>query len=231
MLLSPSWIFRIVGSCARFGKVGSYGTFWGSSHNYHFFDKVLLPRIEERVRGGLIPQGSAFVYVELKGKVLLAFKVPRKLNGKFVSFSWALNRTLSAIEQGYPSAVRRRERLADQTHYHTPADIRRLWDIQAGLCYYSGVSLGESFEAAVFSVDHISPLSRGGHDGPMNLALVVPSLNTRKGDSTHARFVRVLRLRKKHLARIAEVNLRRKAAFMGVERTKATRMKRKRLKT
>lgn len=67
---------------------------------------------------------------------------------------------------------------------HTDKDIELLFVSQEGLCAYCSVELGDSWH-----VDHMMPLSRGGTDDPVNLALACAPCNLSKGSKTVEEFL------------------------------------------
>lgn len=71
---------------------------------------------------------------------------------------------------------RRRARKLNAPGTHTAADVQSLYAAQEGRCAYCGVEVGQNYD-----VDHIVPLSRGGGNGPDNLAIACPSCNRSKG--------------------------------------------------
>jgi 5-methylcytosine-specific restriction endonuclease McrA len=75
------------------------------------------------------------------------------------------------------AAHRRRERAIGRGTF-TAGDIRRLYELQYGLCHWCQKSL--SFSG--YCVDHVIPLVRGGSNTRFNLVLACPHCNlTRKG--------------------------------------------------
>jgi len=75
------------------------------------------------------------------------------------------------------AAHRRRERAIGRGTF-IAGDIRRLWEVQYGLCHWCQKSLAFSG----YHVDHVVPLVRGGANGRQNLVLACPTCNlTRKG--------------------------------------------------
>lgn len=65
--------------------------------------------------------------------------------------------------------------------FHRPADVRALWRAQRQRCAGCRRSLGPLYaNPPGYHVDHVTPLSRGGHNGPANLQLLCPKCNVRK---------------------------------------------------
>lgn len=90
---------------------------------------------------------------------------------------WRLNNP----EKTLAYSRNRRARKKSAPGSHSGADILDLFDIQKGKCAYYTVcktSLGGSYH-----VDHIVPISRGGHNGRNNLQLTCPSCNIFKNDT------------------------------------------------
>ncbi|MGE0541220.1 MAG: HNH endonuclease [Dehalococcoidia bacterium] len=61
---------------------------------------------------------------------------------------------------------------------YSATDIERLYAEQGGLCRWCSCSLDTGYE-----IDHVIPLSRGGSNGPENLAVTCTSCNRRKSAS------------------------------------------------
>lgn len=137
-----------------------------------------------------------------------------------------VHRRISQRIRSAISAARRKEIIDEQEQYHTNEDLKVIWDIQAGRCYYSNVPLGTSFETSSFSVDHIDPISNGGHDGPLNLALTTAAINRKKWHRSKRLFLKKLALSQEELDRIWMIDNARKAHFYMIDRTKDSRSRR-----
>jgi hypothetical protein len=61
------------------------------------------------------------------------------------------------------------------------------YEVQNGECYYCHAPLQNKYH-----VDHRIPVSRGGGDGPENLACACPTCNMRKGAKTDVYFIALL---------------------------------------
>lgn len=72
--------------------------------------------------------------------------------------------------------ARRRARIIAVGGEHTADDIKRQLAIQNHKCWWCGVWLKK------YHVDHLIPLSRGGHNGPTNIVIACPRCNLSKGD-------------------------------------------------
>lgn len=59
----------------------------------------------------------------------------------------------------------------------TKADLAEKFREQGGLCLYCGVSVRRKW-----TVEHITPISRGGTNGPENIAIACPTCNFSKRD-------------------------------------------------
>ncbi|MNQ24566.1 HNH endonuclease [compost metagenome] len=73
----------------------------------------------------------------------------------------------------------RRARLRQAEGSHTAKDIQRLFDLQRGKCATCRKALHSNGENK-FHVDHITPLVKGGSNGPENLQLLCPPCNLHK---------------------------------------------------
>lgn len=83
-------------------------------------------------------------------------------------------------------AHRRRARILAAGGTFTVADVERQFSDQQGRCFYCRETLTK------FHVDHKTPISRGGSNGPENIAIACPFCNLSKGARTEAEF-RVIR--------------------------------------
>lgn len=70
----------------------------------------------------------------------------------------------------------RRARIIQAGGTHTQADLKQIYERQHGKCVLCKCSLAK----AKAEVDHIVPLSRGGHNGPSNLQYLCRSCNRAK---------------------------------------------------
>ena len=84
--------------------------------------------------------------------------------------------------------VRHKAAKRNAAGYFTDADIQNLLRSQHGHCVYCKCDITGSY-----TVDHITPLSRGGTNWPDNLQLVCASCNSSKKDKTHEEYVVYLR--------------------------------------
>lgn len=76
----------------------------------------------------------------------------------------------------YTRNYRARKRKAEGAH--SAEDVQRQYDAQKGRCYWCGVSL----DGAVWHVDHVVPLSRGGSNWPANLVIACQFCNCSRND-------------------------------------------------
>jgi CRISPR/Cas system Type II protein with McrA/HNH and RuvC-like nuclease domain len=81
-------------------------------------------------------------------------------------------------------------RAAAHRHHVEAKILHELWEEQNGLCRYTGEKLIPSnlWDNGA-SLDHITPLSRGGINGKNNLQWVSYRVNTVKSNMTHDEFV------------------------------------------
>jgi hypothetical protein len=195
---------------------------WTTWTDFVFEDPAfvtLLQTVRERAK---LPPGSRFVQIKVGRKMVTALRV-RKDRFADLHFSWRLNRRFSARENGFAAAKRRKEILREQDYYHTRADLRALWRIQKGRCYYTGTVLGGSFADATFHVDHIEPLALGGHDGPTNLALVSPFINARKRNRSKRAFLKRWPLVPEIAEQMVRIDRERAVFFCDLDRKKVSR--------
>jgi 5-methylcytosine-specific restriction endonuclease McrA len=59
---------------------------------------------------------------------------------------------------------------------HTTEDVRAQHKRQKGCCYWCGVKTGDDYH-----VDHVTPLSKGGSNGPENIVIACAFCNVSKG--------------------------------------------------
>lgn len=71
---------------------------------------------------------------------------------------------------------------------HTAADVLAIFKMQKCRCAYCSVSLKDR----TYHVDHIKPLSRGGHNDRTNLQILCPTCNMRKYNKDPISFARSL---------------------------------------
>ena len=64
--------------------------------------------------------------------------------------------------------------------FYTDEDVRCLYELQNGECYFCGDKLGMIGHLGSFHIDHLVPVSKGGTNWPGNLALVCEFCNKRK---------------------------------------------------
>ena len=83
--------------------------------------------------------------------------------------------------------ARRRARIEGASGSHTADDIAAQYERQKGRCYWCQRKVG-----AEFDVDHVTPLSKGGSNGPENIVIACPSCNRRKGARTPTEFAGIL---------------------------------------
>ena len=116
-----------------------------------------------------------------------AFRIPDIRQGREV-----IRRLIGRIEGRWRRAARERMKKGNGGRY-TRRDLKTLWEIQGGRCYFTGRPLGDSFEEGEFHVDHLTPLAAGGGNGPVNLALVTPACNRGKRARGKYAYWRILR--------------------------------------
>ncbi len=67
------------------------------------------------------------------------------------------------------------------------ADITKLLVEQDGLCTYCRCDISQTY-----TIDHITPLSRGGSNWPDNIQLLCHSCNCSKNNKTHEEYIKLL---------------------------------------
>ena len=84
-------------------------------------------------------------------------------------------------------AHRRRAQKLSAPGQHTAEDIKAQRRRQRGKCYWCKEKIAGSGH-----VDHVTPLSRGGNDGPGNIVIACPDCNLRKSNKMPGEFAGVL---------------------------------------
>lgn len=216
---------RLKGPARYIGR--DYGAYyhrrwWTTWTDFVFEDPAFVTLLQTERERAKLPPGSEFVQLKVGRKMVTALRVGKD-RFQDLHFSWRLNRRFSARENGFAAAKRRKEVLLEQDYYHTQDDLRALWRIQRGRCYYTGAVLGGSFTGAIFHVDHIEPLDRGGHDGPTNLALVTPFINARKRNRSKRAFLKRWPPMPEIAEEMTRIDRERAAFFCEIDRKKADR--------
>ena len=78
---------------------------------------------------------------------------------------------------------RRRARKLGNSGTHTAQDIQRQGDSQKWRCWWCGKNCADKYH-----VDHLIPLSKGGHNNPSNIVISCPRCNCSKHDKTPDEF-------------------------------------------
>jgi hypothetical protein len=204
---------------------GSYGYKWMGDYALFFFGNPLYKKFIEHAATAKLPSSALVVDFKFKGLAYKALKLNKQDSVKMES---RLKRLLSNQISDYATTKKRQSRLLSQSKYHTKTDIYHIWRIQNGRCYFSNASLGESIEGADFQVDHIRPLSSGGDNGPLNLALVSTLINQKKSNSSKQSFIKTLKLLPSDLKRIKSIDTRRRKFFRSFDRIKRDHKMKKR---
>lgn len=79
--------------------------------------------------------------------------------------------------------AKRRARSAGASGEHSVWDLLLIFQAQAGACAYCAEPVTN------YHVEHMVPLSRGGSNGPQNLAISCPPCNLSKGRKTATEFI------------------------------------------
>lgn len=106
-----------------------------------------------------------------------------------------VKRRKDAWRAKYPEKVkvqtaRRRAIIANADGEVTADDVRRLFEETESRCAYCGITLFRE-DRSSWHVDHIIPLSRGGSNGPENLALTCAECNLSKNSKLVSEWVAV----------------------------------------
>lgn len=68
---------------------------------------------------------------------------------------------------------------------HCAKDIEEILVLQGGFCVYCKIEISNGNK----HIDHITPISRGGSNGPENLQVLCRTCNMRKHDKTHEEYL------------------------------------------
>ena len=94
-----------------------------------------------------------------------------------------------ANNEKYNSHTRnRRAKIKGLDGKHSQLDVWELFDKQEGRCPYCDIYL------RTWHVDHKTPVSKGGYNGPENLQLTCPTCNLKKHNKTDGEFKAMLKL-------------------------------------
>lgn len=77
----------------------------------------------------------------------------------------------------------RRVRIRQSAEHYTPADVKELFLLQRGKCACCREKLAD------YEVDHVQPLSKGGHNGRGNIQLLCRHCNRTKHDKDQIEFM------------------------------------------
>lgn len=81
----------------------------------------------------------------------------------------------------------RRARVRGAVGSHTPTDVAAQRTRQKGKCFWCSCAVGPHYH-----VDHVTPLAKGGSNGPENIVVSCPSCNLAKKDKHPMDFAGVL---------------------------------------
>lgn len=87
------------------------------------------------------------------------------------------------------TSANRRARTLSAPGTHSARDIAKQLATQKSMCFYCGCPLDKGYQ-----VDHMTPLSRGGSNGPENIVCSCAKCNLRKHNKTTTEFLNYLRL-------------------------------------
>jgi 5-methylcytosine-specific restriction endonuclease McrA len=118
---------------------------------------------------------------------LIHVEFPTKI---FYSIFYEVSSRENAIDYSQRKAFRRKKRLSSAGGQYSKSDIKGLFSIQKGLCYYCGTSLISADGKNIFHIDHYVSVSNGGTNDLSNLVLACPSCNIKKGNANGDCFVR-----------------------------------------
>ncbi len=65
---------------------------------------------------------------------------------------------------------------------HTQKDIKAIYELQEGRCYYCLTKISYNGRKRNFDADHIKPLAQGGTNWPDNIAAACKACNSQKSD-------------------------------------------------
>ena len=100
---------------------------------------------------------------------------------------------INSINKKYKELSRRTAYMEKTPGFHTESDIEEIWNIQKGQCHFCGTDLGKPNEKWAFERDHLIPVSRGGSDWPLNIALTCRKCNSDKSNSDEVEYWKYLK--------------------------------------
>lgn len=93
----------------------------------------------------------------------------------------AIFKRLWMLEKMRQKSGKRLKRLAENGGEHTAKDIRTLYELQMGICFYCGDELSVNGKNT-YQIDHRIPIVDGGRDDIANLVLACPFCNHNKAN-------------------------------------------------
>jgi 5-methylcytosine-specific restriction endonuclease McrA len=184
---------------------------------YLLLTPVLFEELHDTREQRHYPPNSKWTAILLGGKEHEVLRFPVK---HIWRYDYYLREKLFTRAKGREQHKQRKAWLDEQPEYHTEEDLQLIWKIQRGRCYFTGKKLGLTFSTSLHSVDHIIPISNGGSDGPLNIALVLPRINSLKAHDSKESFIRHLELDESQKAEILRIDRERRRIFKLVKRKK-----------
>lgn len=121
-----------------------------------------------------------------KENIAIKAALHRKLNAKSIA-GW-MARYYDANTDAFLAYGRaRRARKRSAGGVHTKEDVSRIFQAQRGRCAYCRIKLHGKYH-----VDHIIPLSSGGHNAPSNIQVTCVACNLKKNKKSPEDFARVM---------------------------------------
>lgn len=110
------------------------------------------------------------------------FDVPVQLKVRFPTNLYdSIFEKIWMREKSRQKSAKRIKRLAVNGGKHTAKDIKTLYELQMGVCFYCGAELSVNGKN-IYQIDHRIPIVEGGRDDIANLVLACPFCNNHKAN-------------------------------------------------
>jgi len=159
----------------------------------HANDRAALNSSLKLFFGSRTSERQARIFLQRQKEIRQRFGGPYEIRAKSY---WTVVSWLNIDEkyrQDYVRTQSRKKRVAAGGGSHSAADIRALLLIQSHQCYFCMSQLQDESGSFKFSKDHLQPVSRGGSDNAINLALACKRCNSSKHMKTESEFWKYLK--------------------------------------
>jgi 5-methylcytosine-specific restriction endonuclease McrA len=117
-------------------------------------------------------------------------RVPKNKKMLMENFFKILRKRAREYEYGGKIYSKTRQAKIDASGYKINLeDIKKMWEIQKGKCFYCDGTLGIFENRGNYHIDHLEPLSSGGEHTPLNLAIACVDCNLQKCNKSEESFL------------------------------------------